>query len=217
MIKDTKISEIFQIPTRMLQRWKNSNDYRFLIYTYLHNSDTAEVEAFFKYLASKKAGNYDDSDEEVLALKFLYKKDFISLVQKHINQYLKQDDIKVYSEKNLGSLLEQSNSLEIGGSSLLIKVPKSSVVYVEIGSRVLEQKPLLARIDSIKSHLKDDLFLKKMLFITNEKKLPGYLRESNMVDGVIIENINIDTFSGKYLGINKIIFVPSTMKIPNIS
>ncbi len=217
MIKDTKISEIFQIPTRMLQRWKNSNDYRFLIYNYLHNSDTTEVEAFFKYLASKKAGNYDDSNEEKLALKFLYKKDFISLVQKHIKQYLKQDDIKVYAEKNHGSLLEESDALEIGGSSLLIKVPKSTVVYVEIGSRVLEHKPLQARIGSIKSHLKDDLFLKKMLFITNEKKLPAYLRESNMVAGVIIENINIDTFSSNYLGINKIIFVPSTMKIPNIS
>ena len=114
MIKDTKISEIFQIPSRMLQRWKNSNDYRFLIYTYLHNSDAAEVEAFFKYLASKKVSSSNNVDKEKPALKFLYKKDFISLLREHIKEYLAIDNLKVYIKKEYASILIQNDSLEIG-------------------------------------------------------------------------------------------------------
>ncbi len=216
MIKDTKISEIFQIPSRMLQRWKNSNDYRFLIYTYLHNSDAAEVEAFFKYLASKKVSSSNNVDKEKPALKFLYKKDFISLLREHIKEYLAIDNLKVYIKKEYASILIQNDSLEIGGYSLLVKTPKQSVIYVELASRVLEHKPLLSRIANIKSHLKANLTLRKIIFITNEKKLPAYLREKNAVEGVAIENINIDAFASRYLGANKIIFVPSTMKIPDI-
>jgi hypothetical protein len=215
MIKDTKISEIFQIPPKMLQRWKNANDYRYLIYTYLHNSDTIEVESFFRYLATKKAGSYDNN-KEMPALKFLYKKEFVLLVQKHIGEYLGQKDIEVFPEKKYATIFTQKDTLNIGESSFMVKEGKSKMTYVEIGSRVLESKPLRERLSSIQTHLKERLYLKKMLFISNEKQLPVYLRSDNVVKNVRIDNISIDAFANEYLGVNKIIFVPSTMKIPSI-
>jgi len=217
MIKDTKISEIFQIPPKMLQRWKNANDYRYLVYTYLHNSDAGEVEAFFRYLTTKKVGSYDDSNQKRLALKFLHKKDFILLVQKNIGKYLKQPSIKVYSERDYDSIFTQKDMLNIGESSFMVKESGDKMTYVEIGSRVLEAKPLQERMSSIKKYLKSGLILKKILFISNEKQEPVYLRDNNIVEDVKIKNLNIDAFSKEYLEINKVIFVPSTMKVPSIS
>ncbi len=216
MIKDTKISEIFQVPRRMLQRWKNSNDYRYLIYTYLHSCNEDEVEAFFKFLTLKKAVNYGDEDYKQ-AIKFFYKKDFLIQIEKPIGDYLKEkeEEVHIYNPDKIKFLFNEEHTFDMGSSSFFVKPNFTDVVYVELSNRVLEAKPLLKKIEQINSSLKVSLVLKKMIFITTEKQLPAFLRDKKVFNEVIVENINIDDFSSKFLGVSKVIFVPPGMKLPS--
>jgi len=242
MISDQKITKIFQIPPRMLQRWKNSNDYRYLIYTFLNHNDEYEVEAFFNYLSSKNIVDNIEGDKRGYKsnisfnknIDFIYKKDFMTKLKENIdylNRYEKP--YEVIESRDIATLLKESDTLkdpfrklnnkdqaldiELIGFTFFAKDNNNNILYVELSNRIVESKPLKKKITQIKESLKDEYRLEKMIFVTNESEVPKFIRvENNTIDDVIIDNINIDIFSQEQLSTYKTIFVPPGLEIPKI-
>ncbi len=198
----------------MLQRWKNSNDYRYLIYTYLQNSHSAEVESFFKYLTSQKVVDFENNMDEKKAMQFMHKKDFLVQAQEKIGRYINAESSHIYDQSSTKSLFNEGSSFELTSSSFFVSANNRNLTYVELSNRVLESKPLLKKIDQISASLKSGLVLKEIIFITNEKQLPVFLRDDAVIHDVFVKNVNVDDFSSKVLGIGKVIFVPSGLKTP---
>jgi len=235
MVSDTEISRIFQIPSRMIQKWKHSNDYKYLIYNYLKLTNKDEIDGFFNYLLTPN--KFDSAN--LAPLHFIYKKDFMKKISTNMREILKlsankkvgldwsidyisiSDKYKKDLEESLPikPLNEILNSTKTASTySLFLVDDKKGVVYVELCNKVQEKDPLKKKINGIKKSLKDGYTLKHMLFITNEEDLPLYIRQMGYTfEGVGFWNAYMDNIAKRIFKAKKVIFVPNELKIPKLA
>jgi hypothetical protein len=240
MVSDNEIARIFQIPIRMVQKWKNSNDYRYLIYNYLKLTNKDEIEAFFNYLLTPR--NIDSAN--LAPLYFIYKKDFIKKISADIRSILRIATKKVLYETNLDwihryistrdeyidknkidepvsfkPLSEILNNIKaVSIYSLFLIDDNNDLLYIELCNKIQEKDSLKKKINEIKKALKEGYSLKHMLYITNEKELPFYLRSMHSIfEDVEFWNAYMGTVAKKVFNAKKIIFVPNDLKIPKLT
>ena len=241
IVSDNEIARIFQIPIRMVQKWKTSNDYRYLIYNYLKLTNKNEIDTFFNYLFTPR--NIDSTN--LTPLYFIYKKDFMKKISTDARSILrnstKKEDlyetrlswlsryISTREEYIAESKLEDSisykplseilKSVKVASAySLFLVDDKNHILYIELCNKIQEKDPLKKKIDEIKKSLKDGYTLKQMLYITNEKELPHYLRCVNAkFEDVEFWNVYMERVAQKIFNAKKIIFVPGDLKIPKLT
>ncbi|WP_456322335.1 hypothetical protein [Hydrogenimonas sp.] len=244
MVSDNEIARIFQIPVRMMQKWKNSNDYRYLIYKYLKLADRNEIAAFFNNLSTSR----NRESPHLIPLYFIYKKDFmlkisretrkiVSLATRKGGHHIHGNHLFLWAEKYISAGSSDKESFgNIGGGSASSRIPLSKIVdnadaiapysifsidedknvlYIELCGKIQEKAPLKKKVVNLKASLKEKYTLKHMLFITNEKELPRFLRVMNgEYEGVKFWNVPMERAAKNIFNAKKIIFVPNNLEIP---
>jgi len=211
---DTELSETFLIPERMLNRWKNANDYRYLIYEFLEKSNKSAIEGFFNF-------QYSQTNDIV----FRSKNDFVSELEKGLpglteEKYtpIKQEDLNMVIKEKPDPKDQNKKILELQlPIYTFIGKKDQNLVYVELCNRIPDEKALGKKIDTIQKSTNDELTLKQMIFITTENDLPKFIRDKPCADmddfaqycinDVIIKNVKIDEFVKDRMQAKKIIFI----------
>jgi len=188
-MKDTDISDIFKISPFMLQRWKNSHDYRYLIYEFLSSrSKDMQLEPFMEELKEKEQLLFMDSVE------------FKKLLERRVDALPNGRDLMLVDPTDI------FNNENVYKNKTIAKNKNNEVVVIESLNRFPDQKKLLSEIKKLKKALKNGLRLKGMSFITNNALPPRYVRDQDMfVDDIEIEFINFHDFTKRVTG-KKVIF-----------
>jgi len=219
MLKKEDIVHLFKVQKRMLQRWQDANDYRYMIFAYLMESDREAIEKFFneKYendmIRYEHKSNFMDQVKEHLSEEIEKEYTILSIMNEEIFQIpekkdQKQSDLYFFAMEKI----ESNNELE------------KNIYYVELCNRIVDTKALHIKIKQLKNHLLDGYKLSEMIFLTAEKSEPKYIQMNQCVDkdagycidNVRIRNINIDKFSQDHLSIHKMVFIPESMDIEKV-
>lgn len=210
MVTDKFLSQTFQIPTKMLQRWKNSSDYRYLIYSCLKNGKYKNEEDFIEMIQATSHH-----------VTFLYKYEFLSQAKNKRDMILGHG----WFEPHFQKITSSSPSYESKEITKFFHPSKSQyyfslvndqgdLAYFEISKRIPDTKTLTQKVQEIKKVIEGRYTLKRMYFFIEEKtKNDKEQREPELQD-LIIEGINLNDFAKEYLKTNKVIFVPPRMRKP---
>ncbi len=198
-VTDTTIAQSFMISPRMLQRWKHSNDYRYLIYMYLKKDSKAQFDQFLT--------DIQEEDNYKKDIKFMRKKDFLNdLIENEIEQFGLQRDTDEWKYD-----VELANRLrtKIGGqySFKLLNKGSKTIRYYELSSRFPSEKEIKNKGKLLRT-LEPSYSIDSMNFITYEDRPSIYIDDEEGQVPFSAHNIYIDEYASRYLQSRKIIFIP---------
>ncbi len=209
-MKDVELSRAFLIPERMLNRWKNSNDYRYLIYSFLEKSNERAIESFFTFQYNSDDNN-SPSDKNI---SFYTKNEFIAELKDH-PEYLMDKGYEIIDNDGIDSIVKEKDNKKPNGDlpayTFFAKIDKD-LTYIELSNRIPDKNALIKKIKDITNIIHNNFKLKKMIFITTEEDLPKYIRNNSLIEDVFIENVKIDDLSKDKMQTIKIIFLPDSKK-----
>lgn len=188
VMNDSDISTFLKIPPLMVNRWKRSHDYRFILYHFLRHKDASHTRSIIDVMVDE------------MRIEFMTKQAFEEHLANHLGYFhymqLLNSPIRRMTDEDIK---KGCPGLKLCKRCNLIATRSDNphdVYAVLYPNRFPESKKLTSEIREIKEALPEGCALKGIIYITNDKMPPAYIQKKSMqMDGTELFHVNFDKFN----------------------
>jgi len=178
-LRDIEISQMLGVPEPMLQRWKRSNDYRFTVYQLLKRLDPHQIEQILEDIRTSEGVMYLGAREFSEGMDQLCTLPAYSMYPKLLDYDIEKDGTLVID------VSPRKNRVFEGGQGCL---------KVKIVQRFPDKRDLIRFLNElIPAFEQEQKRLDKVLYITNEGKMPRYMIDQKDPELLaLLNNVQVD-------------------------
>ncbi|WP_434581523.1 hypothetical protein MLC52_05225 [Sulfurimonas sp. NW15] len=218
-MNDSNLSKKFLVAQQVIETWKISNDYKYLMYSFLKRMYDEDIDYFFHNMLQPSLG------AARLPVRFMHKKEFLSSLSSQLLEFVTNGVAQQWKKSTSITPVDEDVQKHIESGSThayFYEISNTNeLICVDIGVKIQDKNALSKKFAKIKESLQKNEDTKKytlsdMIYLISDSIIPSYLKKEPTIEDVTIWAASIGIVGRGMYDADKIIFIPNGMELQEI-